>query len=743
MESLQDLQNQIAGAFKCLGAGGHGQIRCEDVKSVMVKLGLSGSDIQAIFNSPTISNLQTISADDFARHIVSGRVQEQPEKSNLMSPARYIQLLQKGEVEGIEEADLEHLRGRFCYGKLPSEFSKLGHPEAKTCFVLGADGLHLILTHAAKATREGSFGLSMEVLLSIGYDVLQIYHNVVAGSVTELVVFPASSVRHEPATWHGASRLLVDVFPKAAPAVCRHVDELRMKGSEPLAPAAYKQLEADYFESYAAQQISITRFDRAMPFCEEGKRASCSESTLDKLGSEAQAHHARAFLCHYCGMNPLFGGNGYTIPDGSVRRLEVPSIEKIVAALDIPNEPSKSAPWNPPKLAKDLDGIGEKGDLVVRVENADEIHWTDDLKVQQKMHTWEGWRVITLISKGWLREYLAINADRSEMSELRSTPIGQPVLEQCVMKIAELAREARERRFGELQSKGPYFRVLRNWVDVDTDLTWESSDDFDGMCYRLNILEEPSGKGELGTRGLVLTIADPSKTGRIAQTLRENTENAALEVLLMHYHAIDIYSRIKKGHSYHLVSVPWKPWQPGAKNDDCEQFPATRAGISQFLKRYFPRVVQEYPFDPYEYGKSSPERNNSNWDALAAKASERDVRTINNTFLTDFMSYEVFTEVADGKRLWPSSQTGSMQTSRISALHVRAFFAHVLAIGANWTGLNTFVMLDPTKVHYWWIMKNRGIHEIENAKIIPLGSPTPVAVMQRIAREYKSIRDMG
>lgn len=46
-----------------------------------------------------------------------------------------------------ERDELEGLRGRLCYGGQPSDFNTLGYPAAKLCFLMGAQGLHIILQH--------------------------------------------------------------------------------------------------------------------------------------------------------------------------------------------------------------------------------------------------------------------------------------------------------------------------------------------------------------------------------------------------------------------------------------------------------------------------------------------------------------------------------------------------------------------------------------------------------------------
>lgn len=139
----------------------------------------------------------------------------------------------------------------------------------------------------------------LEMLLSIGYEVLYIYEKVKAGFSFELVVFPEEGAGVERATWQGASEVICKGFPNVASIIQRHL------------PAVIKTPFKELHEVYEAT------YKTGMYDARGAGRSSPAYITADRLAAKGDPAEVRAFMYHSCGLNYLYAGDGFTyLPTG-------------------------------------------------------------------------------------------------------------------------------------------------------------------------------------------------------------------------------------------------------------------------------------------------------------------------------------------------------------------------------------------------------------------------------------------
>lgn len=662
-----------------------------------------------------------------------------------LTPAQYIEKLQKGE-DDVDVAQLVDLRARLCYGSQPSDFLKLGHPLAKTCFVMGPDGLHLLLIVARGAlVQQAGPSVPMDALLKIGYDVLYIYNNIRQGRITDLVVFPRGDVRHESATWEGVARLLaprpggIGAFPRAAPVLARHAAELRACGSEPFCPQEYMSLELEYREWRRSTDdcAAPQKFEDDMPWL----GAPMTEEALCALGGTARPCHSRAFLCHFCGMNSLFGGDGYTLPEGCVRHVMVQNPDAI--PLYWPEDGGS------PMVTTDSQGV-KQGERVVRVLPYG-LQQSTIVSLEMDMPSTPA--TLTLVGPGTLQEYLAENSPRMDIKGLRSTPIGSPTLEACCDTIVRLFDEQQKVK-NNVKDKGQFAHLMgNNWVEEGPStidpatgalthgelLHWTpdqfakafvsgevlpSSVRLDGVGFRFrrirngpvggDQLANPRGANPCEFQDTAVLIDGPAAT----QKLLEREPRTCLELMLsVALSPSLIYQWVTEGHGFILEIVQWKPWSPDKGNDpSCMHFPSTTEGVRAFLHKEYPEVLASFNAHCEHIVNNSPDL-----EELAA---------IDNNSKSTPMTYDRFKEL--------------LRLDKVGSLQVRMFINDSLTLCADWHGSPAYYGINPDDAAYLFIAKNQRVSELRARGLIasiPMGSPGAEEVMQRICKAYKDLRD--
>ena len=247
--------------------------------------------------------LEAGSAGEFAVGTAAdGELQPEPQPSTVhlvrgISPQEYVGKLRAGDRADV--ASLSELRGRLCRGREPKHFQMLGYGD--TCFVLGGDGLALFLDASASAGG----GAPLEMLIQIGYDILDIYEKLRDGWVFDLVVWDVKSLDAPHATWQGVADVFAQIPSKpkeVAREMRRHLVELRASGSGAYTPEAFATLQQQYKPAEAGYTFKgdDERLD------EEGF------SALVKAGAGSAAA-IRKYLYDCAGLNDLYGGKGCTV----------------------------------------------------------------------------------------------------------------------------------------------------------------------------------------------------------------------------------------------------------------------------------------------------------------------------------------------------------------------------------------------------------------------------------------------
>jgi hypothetical protein len=218
--------------------------------------------------------------------------------SSRLSANDYVSKLRAGETADVEE--LQHLRGRLCRGRDPGHFRMLGY--GSTCFVLGGDGLKLFLDAAASSMEGDQGGAPLEMLLRIGYDILDIYRKLIEGWVFDLVVWDIRELDPPLATWDGVASVLDQLSPVVAEQMRLHMDTLVRCGSGVLSPQEYASLQQDFKPNQPAytfkgdlERLSLTEFEALV------RDKQCSAAAVRK----------HLYDCY--GLNDLYAGHGYTV----------------------------------------------------------------------------------------------------------------------------------------------------------------------------------------------------------------------------------------------------------------------------------------------------------------------------------------------------------------------------------------------------------------------------------------------
>ena len=222
--------------------------------------------------------------------------------AQLVSPAQYIAMLRAGQT--VDAARLHNLRGRLCRGREPQHFQMLGY--GSTGFVLGGDGLKLFLDAAAEAQATGKGGAPLEMLLKIGYDILDIYSKLVEGWVFDLVVWDAHDLNPPQATWDGIADVLEKVKPDVpvASEMRRHMTALRAGGSGVLTPHEYSKLQQQFQPEQSGYSFKMAPSEDRLTDEAFAKRVNAGQ------GSAALV---RKYLYDCCGLNDLYAGDGMTV----------------------------------------------------------------------------------------------------------------------------------------------------------------------------------------------------------------------------------------------------------------------------------------------------------------------------------------------------------------------------------------------------------------------------------------------
>lgn len=332
-----------------------------------------------------------------------------------------------------------------------------------------------------------------------------------------------------------------------------------------------------------------------------------TEESLVALGEGVRPCHSRAFLHHYCGMNALFGGDGYTLPEGSVRHLAV----EHVSALPL----SWPVGCGSPQLTCDAQGA-KQGEYVVRVQEDGQ----DPRRVVSEGDLPSGCAVLTLVGGGTIKEYIAENVPRTRVKGLCSTPIGSPRLEACCKTIVSLFESQQKAKFG-VRDKGRFAHMMpNNWLregPSDVDQTTGArklgnpkhmspqefakrfqsgqcvcpEDRLEGVGFRFRRLKNtPVGGDQLAN--VWKTQSDATICDAVAvqmdgpsgaQSLLELQPRTCLELMLrIATPPSDIYRFVSEGHGFMLEVFKWEPWQPGKDPACCKQFPASIAGVRAF-----------------------------------------------------------------------------------------------------------------------------------------------------------------
>lgn len=721
-----------------------------------------------------------------------------------LTAAEYIDELQRRRDEANTD-QLSDLLGRLCYGACPDDFHKLSNPAVKTCFLMGGDGLKLLLDCAAD---RGSNAVDM--LLKIGYDVLLIYNNARCGRVTNLVVFHKDSISHQPATWAGASTLISDpsCFPLAAPIVAKHAAELRTSGSEPLNHRSYQRLE----EEYQLCKPAFGEYEHTTPLTDAGKKNRCYNAatalnatfSMDatKLGGKktfrfddddwrygammteralaaldergvARPCHSRAFLMHFCGMNPLFGGDGFALAEGKVRVLlfddatELKMWAEIKQNLYWPEGQGPDGPW-PPQLTRDIRDprvnkvVALTHDRLVRVSDA-----ADPDKVLRPI-TCPGdlpavaWDVV-FVDDDVLQEYMYIapNMVQGEIPGLVSVTIGSPTLEQCVRKIASLLGAMLENKYRVPIL--PYHRP-HNWVpdsvlrrhpvvtrtsgrliNGDTGciadggryvgLTPEQfaarytkpATHRDELQNPGRVVKQGERLGGVGFRIRCVGSATESTMlarGHIDRGLKvsgpamlQQLPRNCLDCLLTDgFKPLEIYEFLMKfGMSFTLDVFPWELWKEGDEPEAKRHFPTTREGIQACLQRYFPDAVAAF--------KDHSDR------ICATPPTLKEIRKMQDE---------------NGKDATPMTYQRFRCIPQPCELDVRHFLYSTLSLGPDWCGNAASHGLDPDDRNYQYLTRNDELSTMRQegrVVTIPLGAPSPDQVITKLQAEYKRMRE--
>lgn len=220
--------------------------------------------------------------------------------ARLLCPSDYVARLRRCETADL--ASLGGLRGRLCRGREPHHFARLGY--GQTCFVLGPDGLKLFLDAAAHAKGSGS-GAPLEMLLKIGYDILDIYNKLKDGWVFDLVVWRTADLDAPCANWEGVASVLEDPlvgYPRVSEHMRMHMDDLKQRGSGVRSPKGYASLQQEHCPEVSGYTFKDDSekltYDRFCEICDDGK---CGVG------------HVRKFLYDCCGLNDLYAGTGCTV----------------------------------------------------------------------------------------------------------------------------------------------------------------------------------------------------------------------------------------------------------------------------------------------------------------------------------------------------------------------------------------------------------------------------------------------
>ncbi|CAK0835050.1 unnamed protein product [Prorocentrum cordatum] len=299
MQAGGGFQSALA-LFKRADERAAGLISRASIRHLFRSLGFHDGDVENILQSVGCPQEDPVMYEPLLRWVFGEVAADKSDYSDQISPSQYIGLLREGQSVGLDR--LHSLRGRLCRGREPKHFATLGH--GMSCFVLGAEGLKLFLDAAARNDGDGA---PLEMLLTIGYDILDIYEKLQAGWVFDLVVWKAVDYDPPCATWEGVASTLESVYPVAAEHMRVHLAELQQRGSGVSSPAGYAALQAQHRPevngyTFRADASQLKYED----FCALASAGKCSASMV------------RKFLYDSIGLNDLYAGTGYTIlADGS------------------------------------------------------------------------------------------------------------------------------------------------------------------------------------------------------------------------------------------------------------------------------------------------------------------------------------------------------------------------------------------------------------------------------------------
>lgn len=710
-----------------------------------------------------------------------------------LKPHEYIEELQCQRDE-VNADQLTEMRGRLCYGSSSAAFRTLGNPAVKSCFLMGGDGLKLLLTCGADPQAD-----SVDLLLKIGYDVLTIYNNVRWGSVTALVVFPADSIANQPATWMGAGKILAEkeLYTHAGRIIQRHAAELRISGAEPFNFRDYQELEKEYREG----KPKNGEYAKTTPLTQAGKKnrdygegenrgkkyrfehddfrfgAKMTEEALVELDKEGRARpcHSRAFLLHFVGMNSLFGGDGLALAEGNVRSFYNDTAEEsaiwqqIRSNLRWPPGQGPSGPW-PPEVTRDIyDPAQNKvrvfaGDRLVRCSRKGDSQGTvSPVHLPQDVPDEAEW--VVLVSKDCLQEYIAPNMLAKDIKGMVISPVGSPKLEQCVKKMAELIESVLESIY---KVKKKSYVTQHNWVPMEI------------------MRQEEERGGAVKIDGRVMNPATGClDDGRdVFLTPEEFAVRYCKDV--KHADAVqDADGVVKAGER--LTGVGFRirccstPQQTalvaafgGLERGLKVSGPATLQNLPRncldalLYDGFKPFQIYDFllsfgmgftleimPWDLWKEGDSPQDRRHfptskqgiaafiQRWFPEASAAYERHKEEIcSSPPSADDIQRMTTPKQGDPKKM--TYEEFRKRNDVATVTDVRQFLKDTLSLGVDWQGNTASHGLDPCDRSYQYLMRNEELTKMrQEGRIItiPLGCPSPDSVVEKLQKKYKAMRE--
>eukprot|EP00961_Rhodomonas_salina_P063209 849426-Rhodomonas_salina.1 len=602
-----------------------------------------------------------------------------------LTPRDYIEKLTSGEQVQKDAYDLSNLAGRLCGGKEPKDFRSLGFAsgsERGTCFVLGGDGLGLLLEPAGSGTAP------LEMLLKAGYDIVEIHDKVAAGWAFELCVFEKQDatvhMRMRMADWEGVCAVVTEAYPIAGHAMAAHLPELKAAGcgvGSDEAVGKYWELQKRYGEDERGWKAQERGSDYSFA-SDRGSERQMTYATLTRLQGVGtiSAGAVRKFLYDTVQVDDRYAGDGKTrLADGT----------GIDAYLGLGTERSKLT-----SLASTMLGAPTPGECVEHMSDRYE-----QLRMEQQQLGERG------AQKPW-----------KEMRDLdRWLPAAASG--EAGAKVGKAAREEKERVVVTP-------RECAKWLLFSDESPLQDGQLLDGVGFSLLAVGNGAAKcatlgGPTDSDSKVVRVGCPSQLQKLLRNERGRAE-ALLDLLMdVGWTLRDVYQHVERGGGFRLVLVRWRPWAPTFPDSvrGKEQFPATLEGVLAFCRTCkYDDVADALQKHRTEVCKALTQ---TQYDAWAGKSVDG----------SDVMTYDRF------KRSVKDAE----------AVRQFVFQTLCLRGGWNGSGAERSLLDDSEQGSAGtavFIAQNRNLAELlpNECSVVQLGAPSMADVVLRLKRGLEKLR---